>query len=124
MNSYRKIITFLFIIYLLTVISLLVIPFTDLGMDEYIFGIRKDHYVHATMFLPFMGYFWITNKAQQSKIDFLKCYAEGIFFAAFCESLHYFIPYREFDIHDFFANITGISFGLIVFLFKSPKVFN
>jgi VanZ family protein len=124
MNSYRKIITFLFVIYLLTVISLLVIPFTDLGMDEYIFGIRKDHYVHATMFLPFMGYFWITNKAQQSKIDFLKNYAVGILFAAFCESLHYFIPYREFDIHDFFANFTGISAGLIVFIFKSPKVFN
>jgi glycopeptide antibiotics resistance protein len=124
MNSYRKIITFLFVIYLLTVISLLVIPFTDLGMDEYIFGIRKDHYVHATMFLPFMGYFWITNKAQQSKIDFLKYYAVGILFAAFCESLHYFIPYREFDIHDFFANFTGISAGLIVFIFKSPKVFN
>ena len=124
MNSYRKIITFLFVIYLLTVISLLVIPFTDLGMDEYIFGIRKDHYVHATMFLPFMGYFWITNKAQQSKIDFLKYYAVGILFAAFCESLHYFIPYREFDIHDFFANFTGISAGLIVFMFKSPKLFN
>jgi VanZ family protein len=111
-------------IYLLSVVTLLVIPLTDLGMDEYIFGIRKDHYVHATMFLPFMGYFWITNKAQQSKIDFLKYYALGILFAAFCESLHYFIPYREFDIHDFFANVTGISLGLTIFLFKSPKVFN
>ena len=125
MDRNRKIVTFLYVIYLLTVITLLVIPFsTDLGMDEYIFGIRKDHYVHATMFLPFMGYFWITNKAQQSKIDFLKYYAVGIFFAAFCESLHYFIPYRDFDVHDFFANVTGISSGLIMFLFKSPKAIN
>ncbi len=124
MKRNRRIISFLYMIYLLSVVTLLVIPLTDLGMDEYIFGIRKDHYVHATMFLPFMGYFWITNKAQQSKIDFLKYYALGILFAAFCESLHYFIPYREFDIHDFFANVTGISLGLIIFLFKSPKVFN
>lgn len=124
MKRNRRIISFLYMIYLLSVVTLLVIPLTDLGMDEYIFGIRKDHYVHATMFLPFMGYFWITNKAQQSKIDFLKYYALGILFAAFCESLHYFIPYREFDIHDFFANVTGISLGLTIFLFKSPKVFN
>ncbi len=124
MKRNRRIISFLYMIYLLSIVTLLVIPLTDLGMDEYIFGIRKDHYVHATMFLPFMGYFWITNKAQQSKIDFLKYYAVGILFAAFCESLHYFIPYRGFDIHDFFANVTGISSGLIIFLFKSPKVFN
>ncbi len=125
MSLKRKIITWLYIIYLLSVITLLVLPFSaDLGMDEYIFGIRKDHYVHATMFLPFMGYFWITNKAQQSKIDFIKYYGLGILFAACCESLHYFIPYRTFDIHDFFANVTGISAGLLLFLFKSPKAFN
>jgi VanZ family protein len=123
MSLKRKIITWLYITYLLSVITLLVVPFSaDLGMDEYIFGIRKDHYVHATMFLPFMGYFWITNKAQQSKIDFIKYYGLGILFAACSESLHYFIPYRSFDIHDFFANTTGISIGLILFLFRSPKI--
>jgi VanZ family protein len=123
MSRNRKIITYLYVFYLLSVITLLVVPFSaDLGMDEYIFGIRKDHYVHATMFLPFMGYFWITNKAQQTKIDFIKYYGLGILFAACCESLHYFIPYRSFDIHDFFANATGISTGLLLFLFKSPKI--
>jgi glycopeptide antibiotics resistance protein len=123
MTSQRKIITWLYVIYLLSVITLLVVPFTaDLEMDKYIFGIRKDHYVHATMFLPFMGYFWITNKAQQSKIEFIKYFGLGILFAASCESLHYFIPYRSFDIHDFFANVTGISSGLLLFLFKSPKI--
>lgn len=125
MSRNKKIITYLYVFYLMSVIILLVVPFSaDLGMDEYIFGIRKDHYVHATMFLPYMGYFWITNKAEQSKIDFFKFYGTGILFAAFCESLHYFIPYRSFDIHDFFANVTGVSLGLTLFLFKSPKAFN
>ncbi len=125
MSRNKKIITYLYVFYLTSVITLLVFPFSaDLGMDEYIFGIRKDHYVHATMFLPFMGYFWITNIAQKSKINFLIYYGLGILFAAFCESMHYFIPYRTFDINDFFANVTGISAGLILFLFKSPKSFN
>ena len=124
MNSKSKIIFGLYIFYLLSVVTLLVIPISsDLEMDKYIFGIRKDHYVHATMFLPFLGYFWIAEKTQKSKINLLKFYGLGICFAAICESLHYFIPYRTFDLQDFVANATGLSLGLILFLFKVPKIF-
>lgn len=123
MNRSEKIVTILYLAYILTVLILLIVPFSaDLKMDEYIFGIRKDHYVHATMFLPFIGYFWITKRAQKSVSHFLRYYGLGILFAGFCESLHYFIPYRSFDIHDFFANVTGISLGLLIFCFRSPEL--
>ena len=123
MNTRHKIIKILYFIYLATVIILLAVPFsTDLKLDQYIFGVRIDHYVHATMFLPFMGYFWITNKTQESSFLLFKFYGLGILFAACCESLHYFIPYRTFDVQDFFANVTGISIGLILFLFKNPRL--
>jgi len=123
MKISEKSVTFLFVLYLLTIITLLVVPFSsDLKMDEYIFGIRKDHYVHTTMFLPFIGYFWITKRAQKSLFHFLTYYGIGILFAGFCESLHYFIPYRSFDFHDFLANVTGISIGLLIFCFRSPTL--
>lgn len=111
----------MFAMYILTVITLLVIPTGGaINLDKYFLGIRTDHYIHATMFLPFMSFTWIRNLHRNTFPGFLKYYLIGILFAAFCESLHYFIKYRSFDVHDFYANATGLSIGTLVFLFRSP----
>lgn len=118
-----KIPTVLFILYIVVLITLLVIPTSGtLKLNKTIWGIRTDHVIHATLFLPFMGYIWISNLHKRAFSGFLKFYLAGILFAAFCESLHYFIPYRSFDVHDFYANVTGLSIGCIIFIFRSPEL--
>jgi len=106
MNKYFRL---LGLFYLLLVVVLLTIPTSDTGidLDFYILGIRSDHYIHAILFLPFMVFF----KLNFRETAFIIALFLGIFFASFCESLHYFLPYREFSIQDFFANMTGILLG-------------
>lgn len=108
--------------YILTILTLLLIPTAGrLQLDKYFLGIRTDHFIHATMFLPFMVFFWIRNMHRGDISRFFAIYLIGIAFAAFCESLHYFVKYRSFDIQDFYANLTGLTIGNVVFLFRSPR---
>lgn len=102
------------IFYLLSVLVLLTIPTNDTGidLDFYILGIRSDHYIHAILFLPFMVFFKLIFR----DTAFVIALFLGVFFASFCESLHYFLPYREFSIEDFYANLSGILFGSLSFL--------
>jgi glycopeptide antibiotics resistance protein len=102
------------LLYLLSVLVLLTIPTNDTGidLDFHIFGIRSDHYIHAILFLPFMVFFKLIFK----DTPFVIALFLGVFFASFCESLHYFLPYREFSIQDFFANMTGILLGSLSYL--------
>jgi VanZ family protein len=103
-------------IYLLLVIVLLVMPTSDTGikLNFYFLGIRSDHWVHGIMFTPFM----ILCKLNFKRENFIICLFFGIAFAAFCESLHYFLPYRSFDIHDFYANLCGIAIGSFAYFFQ------
>jgi VanZ family protein len=111
---FQKSIKFIFPVYLLTVIYLLVMPTSNSGIDLNfsILGIRSDHWIHAIMMSPFMFFCFLLKK----DIHFIIYLFIGIFFCSFCESLHYFIPYRDFSIQDFYANLSGLSFGSIIFL--------
>lgn len=105
--------------YLLLVVFLLVMPTSGTGikLNFHFLGIRSDHWVHAIMFVPFMILCRINFKREQ----FIICLLFGIAFASLCESLHYFLPYRSFDIHDFYANFCGITVGSLTFLLKSKS---
>lgn len=102
------------LLYLLSVLVLLTIPTNDTGidLDFYILGIRSDHYIHAILFLPFMVFFKLIFR----DTVFVIALFLGIFFASFCESLHYLLPYREFSIYDFYANLAGILLGSLSYL--------
>lgn len=105
--------------YILTIIILLVLPPSDgIKLNKTIFGIRTDLVIHATMFVPFMGYFWFQNWVRNSLNRFFKFFGCGILFAAFCESIHLIVPYRSFDVIDFFANVTGLTIGSLIFFVK------
>ena len=107
----RKLFIYLFITYLLVLLTLLCIPTDQTGikLNFLIFGIISDHYIHAILFLPFLVFCRILFKPSNWMIHFFI----GIAFCSFCEGLHYFIPYREFSIQDFYANVTGISLGAL-----------
>jgi len=50
---------------------------------------------------------------RKEKMQFKQAVTSGILFAAFCESLHLWIPYRSFSGLDFVANICGLTIGIL-----------
>lgn len=114
----RKITTYTFILYFIVLLTLLTIPTSKTGikLDFYIFGIRSDHYIHALLLLPFLFF----CRQLFAKRYAVICWMIGIFFCAFCEALHFFIPYRDFSVSDFYANLIGMSLGLV--FYKLPEV--
>jgi glycopeptide antibiotics resistance protein len=116
----KKLFKIAFVIYLISVIILLILPANDTGikLNFSFLGIRSDHWIHAIMFIPFM----ILCSMNFNRKNFFIFLFFAISFASFCESLHYFLPYRSFDIHDFYANIIGVLIGSFTFLWK-PKLF-
>ena len=117
--KWRRFSGILFMIYVSTLLILLVIPTGgSMKLSKYFLGIRVDHFIHTTLFLPFMMIIWFGNYHRNQLRLFMLYLLTGILFCAFCESLHYFIPYRSFDIHDFYANLTGLFLGAGVFLFR------
>ena len=112
----------IFALYLLTLFTLLLIP-TENGikLNAYFLGIRTDHFIHASLFLPFLPYFRFKLKSHITLEVFLKYYTIGIAVAIFFETLQLFVPYRSFDPTDIVANMVGVSVGGLSFLWKSKK---
>lgn len=112
----------IFALYLLTLFTLLLIP-TDNGikLNAYFLGIRTDHFIHASLFLPFLPYFRLKLKSYITLEVFLKYYTIGVAVAFFFESLQLFVPYRSFDPTDIVANVVGVSIGGLSFLWKSKN---
>lgn len=121
----RKFYTVLFISYLLVLLTLLSIPTGEkIDLDVYFLGIRTDHYIHASLFTPFMVLMWLLKGNKIKTSGFFKLFLMGIFFAISCEILHYFIPYRTFDFQDILANVAGICIGSMAFLLGKKNVLN
>jgi hypothetical protein len=106
----------IFTVYIITVVILLSLDMSGstIKIHRLIFGIPSDKYIHALLFLPFM----IICSNIYNRSNFIIHLFIGLFFASICESLHYFLPYREFSIHDFYANAIGIMIGSLSYLIK------
>lgn len=79
---------------------------------------RFDYFFHILAFLlwAFWGYFLNFNS--------IKWLCIGIIFAFLMEGLHYFIPYRTYNIIDFFSSFLGILLGFVflrLFLFLKKR---
>lgn len=107
---------YLFRLYLLSLITLMLIKTKGtIQLSSTILGIRSDYFIHACLFIPWFVLSWFSKRIQFDIISISKSLGYGIIFAAFCESLHLFVPYRTFSIFDFFANCIGLSIGFLVF---------
>ena len=102
-------------LYIITIVTLMVIK-TDgkIKLAETIWGFRGDHFVHSSIFIPYMIIIGLINSKENNRFLISKKLPFAILFAAFCESLHIFLPYRTFSIFDFFANCIGLMLGLII----------
>lgn len=116
---YRK----LYVVYLLTLLTLLTIKMPeDNDLPKFFLGISMDKWIHTLLFSPLVLGWYLAEFTKQT-ISILKfVFLIAIPFAAFCETLHYFIPYRAFSLLDFVANCAGISFGTILtYIFVNKK---
>ena len=119
-SNRKRILDYIFLIYVLTLITLLVMPTNNgIKLNAYFLGVRTDHFIHASLFLPFLPYFRLKLTSKITKGVFLKYYILGVLFAVFCETLQLFVPYRSFDPTDIAANVVGVSIGGLAFLWKS-----
>ena len=84
-------------------------PLNGLGLqlDNYILGLRADHLLHASVFLP-MSLFLVDLFAKRR--HWLGWLASCLV-ALIAEGGQYLLPYRGFDINDLVANIIGASIG-------------
>lgn len=120
----NRILDILFLLYILTLLTLLVMPTNEsIKLNKYFLGIRTDHFIHASLFLPILPYFRFKLVKKVTATVFLKYFSACILFAVFCEFLQLFVPYRQFDPTDIVANVIGVSLGGLAFLWRQalPK---
>lgn len=102
----------IYFVYLIVLIVLFVLPTKGtVRLNPTILGIRTDLFIHSMLFTPYYGLYFLYRK---EKMLFKQAIITGLLFAAFCESLHLWIPYRSFSGLDFLANICGLTIGVLV----------
>ena len=101
----------LYFLYLIVLILLFVLPTKGtVRLNPTILGIRTDLFIHSMLFIPHYALYVLYRK---EKMQFKQAIISGIVFAAFCESLHLWIPYRSFSGLDFVANVSGLTIGIL-----------
>lgn len=95
-------------IYIALLLALMWAPLAGLGLplNNFVLGIRLDHLIHATVYLPaawFVGYWWRDRSGP--------ALVTALLLALTTEGVQYLLPYRGFDINDLIANILGVGLG-------------
>lgn len=88
-------------------------PLNGLGvpLDNYILGLRADHLLHASVYLPCV--FLLKDLfPQRLWLAWLCALPIGLL----TESVQYLLPYRGFDINDLVANALGTTLGWLALL--------
>lgn len=86
---------------------LIFLPFSTMDKVENIkiLEFRMDYLIHILIFLP-----WAFLKPK-SGVKPWQWLMLGLVFAAGAEFIHYFLPYRSFNINDLIGNVAGIILG-------------
>ena len=83
------------------------------------FKFRLDYLAHILAFMPWAVWGYLLKKRK------LKWFIWGIVLAMLMEGLHYFVPYRVFNVVDLIANLFGVLLGYVIiylwFLLKNSK---
>ncbi|MFA7116499.1 MAG: VanZ family protein [Bacteroidales bacterium] len=121
----------LFVFYILFLFFLCFTNFGSLDIDlpTNILGIGIDKYIHSLMFFPYPILAWLVfqysrHLKKYSKYALSLSAISGMVIAIFTESVQfYFLPNREGDPLDFFADTIGLvlSFILLYFIMGALK---
>ena len=87
-------------------------PLNGVGipLDNYILGLRADHLLHASVFIPCALFLW--DLFPRRWLPWLCAVAIGLL----TEGGQYLLPYRGFDINDLVANVLGVTLGWLAIL--------
>ena len=99
--------------YFLALAILMWAPLNGLGvpLDNYILGLRADHLLHASVYLPCA---WILKDLFHRRRWW--AWPAAISIGLLTESVQYLLPYRGFDINDMVANTLGVTLGWVIYL--------
>ena len=84
-------------------------PLNGVGipLDNYILGLRADHLLHASVFIPCALFLW--DLFPRRWLPWLCAVAIGLL----TEGGQYLLPYRGFDVNDLVANALGVTLGWV-----------
>ena len=100
---------------LLIVLMWAPLGFVGLPLNNFVFGIRLDHLIHASVYLPcaffLMDYAFLRRRGRHLGAA---VWIFGVAIGLVTETVQYLLPYRGFDINDLVANFLGVTLGWII----------
>lgn len=87
-------------------------PLNGIGipLNNYVFGLRMDHLLHASVFIPCT--LFLMDMTNRKWSVWLLAVAIGLL----TEGVQWLLPYRGFDVNDMVANFLGVSLGWVIIL--------
>ena len=93
-------------------------PLNGLGvpLDNYIFGLRADHLLHASVYLLCPLFLWDLYGRLGTQGRRWAVWATAVGVGLLTESVQYLLPYRGYDVNDLVANTLGVTLGWLAIL--------
>ncbi len=93
-------------------------PLNGLGLplDNYILGLRADHLLHASVYLPCTLFLWDLFRSKRRRGYRLAVWVAAVAVGLLTEGVQYLLPYRGFDVNDLVANTLGVTLGWVLIL--------
>lgn len=93
-------------------------PLNGLGvpLDNYIFGLRADHLLHASVYLLCPLFLWDLYGRLGAQGRRWAVWATAVGVGLLTESVQYLLPYRGYDVNDLVANTLGVTLGWLAIL--------
>ena len=108
------------VVYFILLAVLMWAPLNGLGipLDNYVFGLRMDHLLHALVYVPCP--FFLMDLLQRR---YWRVLGVGILIGLFTEFVQYLLPFRGYDVNDLIANAGGNLIGwlaILPFMLRRP----
>ena len=95
-------------------------PLNGVGipLDNYILGLRADHLLHASVFIPCTLFLMDLKRVHHSSLitHHLAIWLIAVAIGLLTEWGQYLLPFRKFDVNDLVANAIGVTLGWVVIL--------
>lgn len=101
--------------YFLALALLMWAPMGGVPLDNFVLGLRTDHLLHASVFIPCSLFIYDLYKRKWA------VWPTAVAVGVLTESVQALLPYRGFDINDMIANFLGVSLGWLIILIVKRK---
>lgn len=86
----------------------------DVELNRYVIGLRMDHLLHGSVFIPCTLFLWDVYGVGRRK---WAVWVTAVGIGVLTESVQALLPYRGFDPSDMIANFLGVTLGYCVISF-------